>query len=538
MMKNIFVCLLLFCGAYSLLGNTPNSYMYRLHMKDKGNPPFSLDKPEEYLSAKSIERRSGQGLPIDSTDLPIDPAYLQQISTAGASIIAKSKWVNTVTVRLSDSSVIKKLGELPFTDTLYMVWKGDSTSYGLKNKNEPVSSLEKPSDNLNIYGQAYDQIKMLNTHKLHEAGFWGDGMSIAVLDGGFGNCDLIQAFDQSRIIEVKNFTHRQTDPFRDDQDHGTGVLSCMFARQPGTIMGTAPHARYYLFLTEVSGEEYPVEEDYWISGIEYADSIGVDIVNTSLGYTTFNSIEMDHVRSQLDGQAIPISRAANLAESKGMLLFNAAGNEGSKSWEKISFPADAENVITVGSIDKERKISSFSSIGPTADRRIKPDLVSMGSQVSIIGREGNISTSNGTSYASPLLAGSAACLWQALPGYTCKQIANLLKTSADRYVHPDTIYGYGVPDIYAAYQNTLTGINTTKPDHSVMVYADRNRLYFNLNYEEASNYKITIFNSLGRIFLYQRQLSESVDIGNLPAGVYITYIQYKEKPIVRKFIKY
>jgi len=429
--------------------------MFRIELKDKGNAPYTIENPSVFLSEKSIERRLRQGIAVDSTDLPIDPLYLEEIKLTGASIKAASKWVKTVTIYLSDSSIIPALKNLNFVDTLYCVWKGNLSQSdlsfgvvcnGVVITNDAERGHEYISET-NIYGESYKQISMLNGNLLHDAGFRGKGISIAVLDIGFQNCDQIPALNFDQIKEVKNFTHKSGDPLRITESHGTKVLSCMLANLPEIMIGTAPEAEYYLFKTEVEGEEFPVEEDYWVAAIEYADSIGIDVVNTSLGYFKFDDPSMNHTHEQLDGYTILASRAASMAGNKGMLVFNSAGNEGNKTWEKITVPSDADNIITVGAVNAEGVIAAFSSRGPSADKRIKPDLCAMGEAAATISADGTVSKGNGTSYASPILAGIGACLWQALPQKTSKEIVALMKSAGDRYDNPDFIYGYGIPNI-------------------------------------------------------------------------------------------
>ncbi len=512
-------------------------HMYRLYLKDKGNPPYTLDKPEEFLSKKAIERRTKQGIAIDSTDFPIDPVYLNQIKSKHADIKAMSKWLKTVTVCVSDNSIVDELVQLPFVNSATFVWTG-TFSFTSKNKEKDNLSVQSKTE-INPYGSGFSQINIHHGDLLHDAGFRGEGINIAVLDGGFMNCDQIDAFNKSQIIEVKNFTHEDINPFRIQTDHGTKVLSCMLANKPGSMIGTAPEASYYLYTTEVPNQEFPVEEDYWIAGIEYADSVGIDVVNSSIGYSTFDYSSLNHSQSQLDGKSVGISHSATMASDKGMLLFVAAGNEGNKIWKKITFPADAEDVLAVGSVRSDHEISDFSSFGPTVDKRIKPDLVSMGSYNSLIDGYGGLVYASGTSFASPVLAGLGACLWQALPYYTNKQIMELLIKNSDRYNKPDSVYGHGIPDVYKAYTGAQTKIQSVEKN-SLFLYVDpnSNRLHINIEPSECNNCKLVIFSVLGAKVLERTALTESVDISMLTKGVYIAYLDVKGKRYVRKFIQF
>jgi len=514
--------------------------MYRLQLKDKGNPPFSTIKPEDFLSAKSIERRNRQNLPVDSFDLPLDPAYLEAIAETGATIRSRSKWVKTVVVHVTDTlTILPRLKSLPFVDSVYCVWKGV-----LPETEVPVNVSLQPDlrkNTINSYGAGFTQIALDNGYLLQDAGFRGKGITIAVLDGGFNNVDKIDYFNQGHIKEVKNFNHETTDILREGIDHGTRVLSCMLSDKSGEMVGTAPDADYYLFRTEVEGDEFPEEEDYWVAALEYADSLGADIVTSSLGYYVFDDSTMNHTLAQLDGKSVPISRAANLAASRGILLFNSAGNEGNKTWRKIIFPGDAENIITVGSITGDSIRSSFSSIGFTADNRIKPDVMAMGSNVSVIESSGTIIQSNGTSFSTPIMAGLAACLWEALPDLNSFAMLKLLRETANLFQNPDSLMGYGIADVYKAYLRQYTDIRPV-PVSSGTVYISinplDNRLYVNLaNSEQYSGCLLSIYTTLGNRLLTTSNLSGSIDISSLPKGIYIVSLRIGDKQFVRKFIK-
>lgn len=492
------------------------------------------------MSEKSIERRQKQGILVDYTDLPIDPLYISQLEEAGAIVKAKSKWVETVTVYLPDSSAIPTLEELNFVDTLYCVWKGllpDNNSFRIKKEPEQdiTKIFSKSGTDINTYGQGYAQINMLHGDLLHDNGFTGKGMSIAVIDIGYQNSDQISAFDPERIKEIKDFTHKESDLFRIAQGHGTAVLSCMLSNEPGVMVGTAPDADYYLFKSEVENEEFPVEEDYWVAAMEYADSIGVDVVNTSLGYTTFDEADMNHTHEQLDGKTIPASRAGALAGKKGMLIFIAAGNEGNKNWKKIAVPGDAENIITVAAVNSSQTIAAFSSRGPSADNRVKPDLSSMGEGAAIINGAKNLTKGNGTSYASPILAGISACLWQSLPDKTSEEIRTLLLSSGDRFSEPDSIYGYGIPDVYKVYSETTGIVNIKTDNQSVFFDSRENKLYIKTNTNQ--NISARIYNSLGQIEGEYRQVTSPIDLNALLKGMYIIRIFQNNKLTIQKFIK-
>jgi subtilisin family serine protease len=453
----VFLTLFLFL---SLPLSAKETAMYRLTISDKGNTPYSVDNPENFLSQKSIERRIKQNYQIDETDLPIDPAYLQAIENTGANIQVHSKWVNTIVVHVPNREVKNKLVELPFVNEITKVWKGNfKTCHGGLDSPFPNNSEEKkdfpravdfhPED----YGDAFLQLAINNAFPLHQLGYRGNEKTIAVLDGGFSNIDqLPEFFDSERILGVKNFTHHTIDFYRIKEDHGTTVLSCLAANNPGKMIGTAPFADYYLFNTEVIGEEFPIEEDYWIAALEYADSLGVDIVTSSLGYFLFDDPSMNHTWDKLDGYTVPASRAASMAIRKGMLLFHSAGNQGDGKWERITIPGDAKYSLTVGAIANDSIRVPFSSWGLTADNRIKPDVMALGARVCVVNGDGKISFVSGTSFATPVLAGMAACLWEAFPTLSNYEILKLIKESSDSYTEPDEYRGYGIPNFLKAFE--------------------------------------------------------------------------------------
>lgn len=537
-MKRAFFLFFISFACYAV--QAQDTFMYRLQLKDKGSPSFSVNEPEKFLSEKSIERRNRQGFKIDHLDLPIDPAYFEAITETGASIRTYSKWVNTIVVDISNLDILPSLQKLPFVDSLYCVWKGSMPKVDKAgDPDENIFNKRKLRNNINSYGSAFTQISLNNGHLLHDAGYRGSGMSIAIMDGGFINADILDYFEKEKIVEVKSFNHEVTDPLRSGSDHGTKVLSCMLANKTGEMIGTAPQSEYYLFRTEVSENEFPVEEDYWIAALEYADSIGVDIISTSLGYNSFDDSEMNHSLSQLDGKSVPMSKAAGLAASRGMLLFLSAGNEGAKDWAKIMIPADADNVITVGSVMNDSARSYFSSQGPTADNRVKPDAMSMGTQTTLIASDGRIVLANGTSYATPVLAGLGACLWEALPDLTSYEMIELIRKSGNKFLNPDPLMGYGITDIYKAYVNGGEALDISKPDNNIYISFNprENQLYINIAALAFTHSQLNIYSGIGTQVLSVSNLSNSIDISLLPKGVYIARLQLDDKPIVRKFIK-
>ena len=425
---------------------------YRISLKDKAATEYSLKKPEKYLSAKAIERRRKQNLPIDSTDLPVCRKYINEIRKQGVKIVVTGKWDNFVTVSCNDTTLIDRIAALPFVLSTEKVWISPGAGKPSM-ATERDSVLNQPTIHSDsIYGRAITQIQMSNGDKLHEAGFKGQGMTIAVIDAGFHNVDKITAMQNIRILGTKDFVNQQADIFA-ESSHGMSVLSCIGMNRPDIMTGTAPEASFWLLRSEDEYSEHLVEQDYWSAAVEFADSVGVDVINTSLGYYSFDDKSKNYKYRDLDGRHALMSRQASHIADKGMILVCSAGNSGAGSWKKITPPGDADNVLTVGAIDKRAVLATFSSVGNTADHRVKPDVVAVGVGSDVIRTDGNQGRANGTSFSSPIMCGMVTCLWQACPTLTAKEVIELVRRSGDRAGFPDNIYGYGVPDMWKAYND-------------------------------------------------------------------------------------
>ena len=429
------------------------NYRFRVYLKDKGDSGFTVEEPEAFLSKESIQRRKKAGTPVTASDLPIAHAYLDTLVATGAEPVVQSKWLSTVVVTSKDSTVADRLKNLTMVDSVKWVWKGHDVTPAQEDDQEiRLSPSDAPLKEK--YGYAERQIKMLNGIKLHDAGFRGEGMRVAVIDAGFQNVDRICVFDSLQLIGTHNVIYPGRSVYEAD-DHGTKVLSCMAANKPNVLVGTAPEASYWLLRSEDDDTEQPVEEDYWAEALEFADSVGVDVVNTSLGYYEFDDTTMNYRYRDLDGHYSLMSHSASLAADKGLVLVCSAGNSGRGTWKKITPPGDAENVITVGAADRNLVNADFSSVGNTTDGRVKPDVMAVGVASAVAGNDGTVSHANGTSFASPTLCGLVACFWQACPWLTAKQVVEAVRNAGDRKEYPDNIYGYGVPDIWKACQIEL-----------------------------------------------------------------------------------
>ncbi|MDR1675090.1 MAG: S8 family serine peptidase [Tannerella sp.] len=433
-----------------------DNYCFRLYLKDRGVAEAAVASPETFLSAEAIERRTKRNVEITLSDVPIASSHIESIAATGVRVVTQSKWIASVVVESDDSLSIDRLKALPMVDSVLCVWQGSDRLTATECSEDTFPLTPGCDKSTETYGYGASQLNMLNGMRLHDAGRKGQGVRIAVIDAGFLHVDRISAFASLRLLGTHNIVFPGHSVFCED-DHGTKVLSCLGANLPGVMIGAAPEASYLLIKSEDTRTEFPIEEDYWAAAIEYADSIGIDIVSSSLGYYCFDTVDTLYTPSDLDGQTAFISRIAQTAADKGMLVVCSAGNEGQHEWEKITFPADAPDVLTVGAIANNERLSFFSSKGFTADYRVKPDVVALGSRVCVIDADGDMHYTNGTSFSAPIVAGLGACLWQALPWLDNKELIALIRRTASQAGQPDAERGYGIPDMYKAYIHELNG---------------------------------------------------------------------------------
>ncbi len=429
--------------------------IYRVTLQDKRGGDHSLKHPERFLSKRALDRRSKQQLAVDSTDLPVSRKYLKRLADKGFVVIGGSKWNNTVLVKDTSATAGQRLSALPFVSKVTRVFAGaDSVTVSAPDSIQSDTAIARYKST-STYGRGETQIGFFNGQKLHEMGFRGKGKLIAVVDGGFMNADKIGYLTNVDVLGTRNCVYPYTSNIYDELDHGTMVLSTMATDCDSVFVGTAPEASFLLVRSEYGPLENLVEEDFWAQAVEYADSMGADIVNSSLSYTKFDDKPASHKYSEQDGMTALVSRTASMMADKGMILVNSAGNEGARSWKRIGFPSDARNILTVGAASRDSINTIFSSVGPSYDGRVKPDVMAVGAGATVISGEGIITRASGTSFSSPITCGMVACLWQALPGKTASEIMELVRMSADRTDHPDNIFGYGIPDFWKAYQTGL-----------------------------------------------------------------------------------
>ena len=551
MMKKIH--LLLLCLGMVAAVSAQNPTCYRIYLSDKANTPYSISNPSAYLSQRAIDKRTRFNIPITEQDLPINPQYKQQILALHPQMqpLAVSKWMNTFTVYCPDSTIISQIENLPFVDSVWAVGNyilhDDSVAQYPDN---PVpmmvhSTLSSSKDSID-YGEGLAQIALFNGIPLHEEGFLGEGMLIAVIDGGFFGIETC-SFYQNMVNEGRFYGHYSLMPdFVDtlpsgwSELHGTIVTSAMAANTSGELVGTAPAASYALIHTEWVGSEELVEEDFWANGAEIADSIGADVINSSLGYRAFPDFPQNDITYEnMDGLNSIASRCATILGQKGVIVCVAAGNDGNNEYYYINRPGDAFDILCVGACTADSIIAGFSSHGPSYDGRVKPDITSMGVQTACYYPDNMLSFADGTSLATPVAAGMCACLWQAMPDYTATQMMQIIRESSHLFNNPNTEYGYGIPNFYQAYTSHV-GINDYKP-LTLNIYPNPVTDKLNIVNPDGNIQTVTLYNASGQLVL-QTAVSNSpileIPVTNLPNGFYIgTATLNNHQTTTFKFIK-
>ncbi len=451
---SFFLGALLFCA--SLLAQEDK---YWVRFTDKSGTPYSVEEPLEFLSEAAVERRKKQGVPIDREDLPVDPSYRDSIlAHPSVELLHSSRWFNAITVHCPDSVHMDTVSDLGFVKGSRKVKSFGVADLDGAGKKELVArerekSMRKTGQKKGP-GAASRQLSMMGLDHLHALGYKGEGIRIAVLDAGFpgvkdmkGFADL---FEEARYIGGLDAVEGDGSPFH-AHPHGRSVLSILAGQKKGLYRGSAVDASYILCRTENASSEHRVEEHNWVAAAEFADSAGADILTTSLGYTIFDDSSDSYDKDDMDGNTAMITRGADIAASKGILVVNSAGNYGASSWGIVGAPADGDRVMAVGSVDSNSALSDFSSRGPTSDGRIKPELLAMGEGTAYLGGDGAVYRGNGTSFSAPLISGGAACLWSAHPDLSAMELFDLMLENASQYSQPDNERGYGVPDLYSAY---------------------------------------------------------------------------------------
>jgi serine protease AprX len=499
--KKIFLVLLSFILFQLALGQEYN-YAFRIDFTDKNNTKYSISKPQTFLSDAAIARRLKLGITISENDFPVNSWYVDSIVKLGGVYHNSSRWLNSAVFFSNAIDFPDQVSGLSFVSGVTIVYINESRKQSNLTDKFTIENHDSVPTDIE-YGDAYDQINLCNAQFLHNQGFWGQGMKIAVIDGGFYRADEVEClkplFKRGGILGTYDFVKNETNVY-DDIQHGTSVLSLMAADLEDKLLGTAKEASFWLLRSEDANTEYPIEEENWITAAEWADSAGCNIITSSLGYCTFNANYLDHSYSDMDGKTARSTLGAEAAFARGIFVVVAAGNEGSNNWYYITAPSDGEHVLCVGATDKSGNIAYFSSRGPSYDGRIKPDVCAMGKNTFVANSPTLISKGNGTSYACPLIAGMAACLWQARPNLSNIQLLDYIRNSAQQSNNPDYTYGYGLADMAQALMDidsvkyhdfcnlNIIGINPT-------LVMDETTCEFYTPIGETVN--LTIYNNLG-----------------------------------------
>jgi hypothetical protein len=512
-----------------------------VYFNAKANAQSYFDNPLTMLSQRALDRRTNQNIPLDFKDVPINQAYVDAVDAAeDVAVMAKSKWMNAVHVRgtveaINSLAILPFVGHVDFADNSL----DNSAKMAAHKQLHPVNkTMETQADF--PYGNSANQIQMLNGHLLHQQNFTGSGKIIAVLDAGFPEVNVVQPFarlrDNNQILGGYNFVDRNDDYYT-GYSHGTMVLSTMGGYTENQLVGTAPDASYYLFITEDIDSENPVEESFWVEAAEIADSLGVDVINSSLGYFAYDNPAYSYTYADMNGTTAFASRGADIAFSRGMVVVVSAGNSGGTADPHIGVPGDAVNVLTVGAVKADESYASFSSIGPSADGRVKPDVMAQGQSAVLSDTLGNITTNSGTSFSGPIMAGMVASFWQALPMLTNIQVVQFIKQSADLYSNPTVQEGYGIPDFQLALNAALLSVQqNTETKFLVWPNPMRDKIFVSGFSAEA---EVKLFNSLGQCLSTQKITVENnaVYFENLQSGIYFYKIVSGNKTQSGKLIK-
>lgn len=558
-MRNLFliVTICTICAnAFAQIG--PN--LYYIEFTDKNNTPYSLDNPLEYLSQRAIDRRQAQNIAIDSLDLPVNPSYIAALQGLGLEIVNPTKWLNGTTVRTDNYNLIRQAHNLPFVkstprfeiDTVETAKKVNKAM--MVAGNSPSTNILAPKYTDSEYGLSYNQIALHNGHIIHSEGFKGEGMLIAVTDGGFTNADQMRSLEylrnSGRIVATRDFAYDGITVY-DHHEHGSMVLSIMAGYLPGEYIGCAPEASYLLITSESNDYEEIVEEFNWVSAIEYADSMGADLANVSLGYVDFDSQRYNHSADDMDGHTNPSSIAATIAASRGMMIVVAAGNSGQDENEHIwiGAPSDAYDIVTVGAIDVNQNYAPFSSHGFIDGNRIKPDIVSVGWDAYADYINDSIAPGSGTSFATPLTTGLIACFWQKFHEKSSAEIREALFSAARPTVPtweedptpqmgtPNILTGRGYVDFSLA-SEILTGTKNLANDCNISIYPNPTSNEITICLDNIQNAELNIFSIDGRLLDYRKNVGKELkyDLSHYAKGEYIISICAGNKVVASQTI--
>jgi len=519
--------------------------IYRIQFEGSKDAQFSVHSPEKFLSQRAINRRLKYKIPIDETDLPVNSYFIDSLKRLGLQILHVSKWLNSATVATNDTELMDTIHRISFiTSTQLTKPAKEMMPKRIVSKFEEEDTETGNQDEIEV---SENQLKLHHGDYLHQKKCKGEGMQIAIFDAGFSGVDVLPSFahliENKQILGTYSFVYNNSYVF-DYHTHGTMVLGLLVA-QHSNYHPSAPNASYWLLQTEDGTSEYIVEEDNWVAAAEFADSAGVDIFTTSLGYSEFNLAQQNHQWSDLNGKTSRIAIASTMASEKGILVVNSAGNSGNKAWKYITTPADAQNILAVGATDIKGEYAYFSSLGYPENEQIKPDIAAFGYNVATININNNIQLGSGTSFAAPIISGLSACLWQAFPTLSNVELMDVIKKSADQYRTPDFLKGYGVPNFAYAF-GLMTAMQSESTVNELFIYPNPLQTYTVVEFftKFEGEYNIRIFDLAGRIVktvivapvleIYSRT---ELNLSDLQTGIYFMEIKNGDKKMVKRVVK-
>jgi len=547
MKKSLLLIILSFISIASV---AQTAYAFRVSFSDKSGG-LTIADSSQFLSQKSLDRRSKQGIAVSTNDIPVVDAYVNGVMTAASAVKLhnKSRWFNQIVVITYDSTKWSAINSLSYVNNVELVAsyfnyspkppKVDMPSQEIKKSPESFKVQGDPAD----YGVSFQQIDLMEGDCLHDLGFYGNGLSIAVFDAGFKGANTLSAFDSlnmnGQILGEYNFVDVSNDIYNVNYGHGMNVLGCMGANLPGTYVGTSPKADYYLLLTEDIGSEQPIEMDNWLSAAEWADSAGVDLINSSLGYNEFDAPHTSFVyATDFDGKSTLVTKAANMAMDKGIFVVNAQGNTGNSPWVYMLAPADGDSILSVGMVDGSG-LWGGSGYGPNAAGNTKPDVVGLGAGAYIIAGNGQTATSNGSSFSAPMVCGSVACLWQAFPNLDVYTLKSIIQQNSSIYSSPNTTLGYGIPDFCATHNMVLSVDNFESAGISIFPNPSNGRWTIEVGSDLLPlNYKL--YNLNGQLLRAAEGNSERIvnsDLESQPEGLYFLILETPKGLFQQKIIK-
>ncbi len=534
-MKNILLIVILFFGVNGIAQQ--DAWVY---FNAKDNVQASLDNPISILSQQAIDRKNTHGVSIDERDVPVNETFIALLKApeTGITVFAKSKWFNAVYVRGSEEAINALVNNFDFVESVEFADQSLNSNSRISVENDKFSV-----EDTNVtftYGSTQEQIEQIGVNFLHLDDFTGEGIVVAVMDSGFPNVDTMDAFQRLRdngdLLGGYDFVDRNTNVHAfTGNDHGTKVLSTMAGFVQDQYVGTAPDASYYLFRTEDVSSETPVEEAYWVEAAERADSLGVHIINTSLGYKAYDNPNYSHSNEDLNGNSTFITKGANIANEKGILVVTSAGNSGASG---VGAPADGVGVLSIGAVDVDGNYAGFSSQGSAFQPTQKPDVSARGAAAVVINDQNVIVNNNGTSFSSPIMAGGIAALWQARPDATNNEIMQYVRMSASQYDNPDYFLGYGIPNLQMALDellsvesNHIVGLEVFPNPASEFIYIQLPHGYNNIS--------VKMYDMLGKLILEQHldTSSNRVDVSSMSKGMYLLSIQSTDLSKTLKLIK-